>query len=171
MYYYHYYWPGGGTLTGELTLLGGSERTVMGEPLSAVWGRSGRTLRRGRCEEKTVRKWKRKDFISQSVGVESSFVLTCTGCLGGGSLCAVEGKRCVRSPTLTPASEAVRRRRWGESWSSCGLPERTGGSGGWTRQKELWRRSKSKTDFLTPYLTFVVLTCTWECKLNNLNLL
>lgn len=36
--------PGGGILTGELTLLGGLERTVIGEVLIPAWGRSGRTL-------------------------------------------------------------------------------------------------------------------------------
>lgn len=46
------YRPGGGALTGELTLLGGSVRTVMGEPLSPAWGRSGRTLRRNVEETK-----------------------------------------------------------------------------------------------------------------------
>lgn len=40
------YWPGGGTLRGELTLLWGSLRTLMGEALRPVWARSGRTLGR-----------------------------------------------------------------------------------------------------------------------------
>lgn len=61
--------PGGGTLTGELTLLGGSERTVMGEFLIPAWGRSGRTLWwGGRFDSsdvsgETSSSWRRSDLF------------------------------------------------------------------------------------------------------------
>lgn len=81
----------------------------------------------------------KRDLISPA----SSFILTCIWCLGGDSLCAVEGTRCGQSRTPKRAYEAAMRKRWGDWWASYGRPEPTGGWGGWTYQTDFWRKRKS----------------------------
>lgn len=140
------YWPGGGALTGELTLLGSSWRTVMGDFLGNELCRSGRTLREiirkmhVRKNKADLRFWRRDANVS---------VLTCIGCLGGGCLCEVAGTRCGQSQSPTLVCEVGTQRRWGVSWrvrwTRWGPLERTWGWGGWTLLIEIWNNTTTYT--------------------------
>lgn len=70
-------------------------------------------------------------------------ILTCIGCLGGGSLCVAVGTRCGQSQSLIPVCEVGTQRRWGARWTRWGPQEKTWDWGGWTPLTEIWKNTNT----------------------------